>query len=42
LAVAIFELDPVDRIAVAAVGRPGERRFFLLAKGAGRTLTLAC
>ncbi len=39
---AIFELDPVDRIAVAAVGRPGERRFFLLASGAGRTLTLAC
>lgn len=39
---AIFELDPVDRIAVAAVGRPGERRFFLLASGSGRTLTLAC
>ena len=38
----IFELDPVDRIAVAAVGQPGERRFFLLASGAGRTLTLAC
>lgn len=39
---AIFELDPVDRIAVAAVGKPGERRFFLLATGSGRTLTLAC
>ncbi len=39
---AIFELDPVDRIAVAAVGQPGERRFFLLASGSGRTLTLAC
>lgn len=42
MAVAIFELDPVDRISVAAVGKPGERRFFLLASGLGRTLTLAC
>jgi uncharacterized repeat protein (TIGR03847 family) len=40
--VPIFELDPVDRIAVAAVGRPGERQFFLLATGSGRQLTLAC
>ncbi|MEO8744806.1 MAG: DUF3090 family protein [Candidatus Dormiibacterota bacterium] len=39
---AIFELDPVDRIAVAAVGEPGQRRFFLLATGSGRMLTLAC
>jgi uncharacterized repeat protein (TIGR03847 family) len=39
---AIFELDPVDDIAVAAVGEPGQRRFFLLAKGRGRTLTLTC
>jgi uncharacterized repeat protein (TIGR03847 family) len=39
---AIYELDPVDRIAVAAVGEPGQRRFFLLATGSGRTLTLAC
>ena len=39
---AIFELDPVDRIAVAAVGEPGQRRFFLLASGSGHTLTLAC
>jgi len=38
----IFELDPVDEIAVAAVGEPGQRRFFLLAKGLGRTLTLTC
>ncbi|HEV2032970.1 MAG TPA: DUF3090 family protein [Candidatus Dormibacteraeota bacterium] len=38
----IFELDPVDEIAVAAVGQPGERRFFLLASGSGRTLTLTC
>jgi uncharacterized repeat protein (TIGR03847 family) len=39
---AIFELDPVDQIAVAAVGEPGQRQFFLLASGSGRTLTLAC
>ena len=39
---AIFELDPVDRIAVAAVGQPGQRQFFLLASGSGRQLTLAC
>jgi uncharacterized repeat protein (TIGR03847 family) len=38
----IFELDPVDDIAVAAVGDPGQRRFFLLATGSGRTMTLAC
>jgi len=38
----IFELDPVDDIAVAAVGQPGQRRFFLLASGSGRTLTLTC
>ncbi len=38
----IFELDPVDHIAVAAVGQPGQRQFFLLATGAGRTLTLTC
>jgi uncharacterized repeat protein (TIGR03847 family) len=39
---AIYELDPVDRIAVAAVGEPGRRRFFLQATGSGRTLTLGC
>src|SRR5438445_6037150 len=39
---AIYELDPVDRIAVAAVGEPGQRRFFLVAKGSGQTLTLGC
>ena len=39
---AIYELDPVDRIAVAAVGEPGQRRFFLFAEGSGRTLTLGC
>jgi uncharacterized repeat protein (TIGR03847 family) len=40
--VPIFELDPVDRIAVAAVGQPGQRQFFLLATGSGRQLTLSC
>lgn len=39
---AIYELDPVDRIAVAAIGEPGRRKFFLLATGSGRTLTLGC
>ncbi|HXN77680.1 MAG TPA: DUF3090 family protein [Candidatus Dormibacteraeota bacterium] len=39
---AIFELDPVDRIAVATVGQPGQRQFFLLASGSGRQLTLTC
>jgi len=39
---AIFELDPVDVIAVVAKGEPGRRQFFLLAQGAGRTLTLSC
>ena len=39
---AIYELDPVDRIAIAAVGSPGQRKFFLLAAGSGRTLTLGC
>jgi len=40
--VGIFELDPVDQIAVAAVGEPGQRQFFLVARGSGRTLTLSC
>jgi uncharacterized repeat protein (TIGR03847 family) len=40
--VAIYELDPVDLIAVAAVGEPGQRRFYLLATGSGRQLTLGC
>ena len=39
---AIYELDPVDRISIEAVGEPGQRRFFLLATGSGRTLTLGC
>jgi len=40
--VPIYELDPVEHIAVAAVGEPGQRQFFLLASGLGRTLTLTC
>jgi uncharacterized repeat protein (TIGR03847 family) len=39
---AVFELDPVEQIAVAALGEPGQRQFFLLAMGSGRTLTLTC
>ena len=38
----IYELDPVEQIAIAAVGQPGQRQFFLLASGLGRTLTLTC
>ena len=38
----VYELDPVDAINVAAQGEPGQRKFFLLASGNGRTLTLAC
>ncbi len=38
----VYELDPVEAINVAAVGEPGQRKFFLLASGQGRTLTLAC
>lgn len=38
----IYELDPVEAIAVAAIGEPGHRQFFLMASGQGRTLTLAC
>jgi uncharacterized repeat protein (TIGR03847 family) len=40
--VPIYELDPVEQIAIAAVGEPGQRQFFLLASGLGRTLTLTC
>lgn len=38
----IYELDPVEHIAIAAVGQPGQRQFFLLASGLGRTFTLTC
>jgi len=40
--VSIYELDPVEAIAVAAMGEPGHRQFFLMASGQGRTLTLSC
>src|SRR5438309_11113448 len=39
---AIYELDPVCRIVVAHVGEPGQRWFFLLATGSGRSMTLGC
>jgi len=38
----VYELDPVEAIAVAAMGEPGHRQFFLMASGQGRTLTLSC
>ena len=37
-----FELEPVDALAVATVGEPGRRQFFIQARGGGRTVTLAC
>jgi uncharacterized repeat protein (TIGR03847 family) len=40
--VSLYELDPVEAIALAAVGEPGHRQFFLMASGQGRTLTLSC
>ena len=36
------ELDPVEMIAAAAVGEPGRREFFLLARGGAESVTLAC
>lgn len=36
------ELDPVEMIAAAAVGEPGRRQFFLLARGSVESVTLAC
>lgn len=37
-----FELESVDTLAAAATGQPGSRQFFLLARGGGSHLTLAC
>ncbi len=37
---ATYELNPVSRIAVGALGRPGERLFLLQAAGAEQILTL--
>ncbi len=36
------DLDPLDNLAVGTVGPPGQRRFFLQARGGGRSLTLGC
>jgi len=35
-----FEIRPVERITVGAVGEPGQRVFYLQAAGAGKVLTL--
>ena len=37
-----MDLDPLDNLAVGTVGPPGQRRFFLQARGGGRQLTLGC
>lgn len=37
-----FELESVDRIAAAAVGEPGKRQFFLIARQGSEEVTLAC
>jgi len=37
-----FDLRPVERIAVATEGAPGQRQFFLQVAGAERSVTLAC
>jgi uncharacterized repeat protein (TIGR03847 family) len=37
-----FELESVEMIAAAAVGEPGQRHFFLLAREGSEAMTLAC
>jgi len=37
-----FDLNPVERIGVGAVGEPGRRQFFLRVSGAGEEVVLAC
>ena len=37
-----FELESVDVILAAAVGEPGSRQFYLLARNGAEELTLAC
>lgn len=37
-----FELESVDLIVAAAVGEPGRRQFFLLAREGTEEMTLAC
>jgi uncharacterized repeat protein (TIGR03847 family) len=37
----VFEFDPPERFVVGTVGEPGQRVFFLQARGAGRTTSVA-
>jgi uncharacterized repeat protein (TIGR03847 family) len=37
-----FEMEPIDEIAVGTLGDPGQRQFFLQARGGGQTVTLGC
>lgn len=37
----IFDFDPPDRFVVGTVGQPGERTFYLQARGGGRTVAVA-
>ncbi len=37
-----FELESVERIAAAAVGEPGSRQFYLLARDGREAMTLTC
>jgi uncharacterized repeat protein (TIGR03847 family) len=37
-----MDLDPLENLAVGTVGPPGQRRFFLQARGGGRVLTIGC
>lgn len=37
-----IEVDPVEQLAVGTVGEPGQRQFFLQARGGGELITLAC
>jgi uncharacterized repeat protein (TIGR03847 family) len=37
-----FEMEPIEAIAVGALGEPGQRQFFLQARGGGQTVTLGC
>lgn len=37
-----FDLDPADRFTAGAVGAPGERVFYVQARGGGEFLTLLC
>jgi uncharacterized repeat protein (TIGR03847 family) len=36
----LIEIDPLDRITAGAVGEPGQRVFYLQARGGGRLITL--